>query len=138
MNADCSGVHQMQSVSKESHAGVGSASSSILGVSVTIMKANCTGIQRLCEGFGFDELSAGISAFSAWRVSNQAMDADASGAISVLEKKGGQHDRPIGVLEDKFARSAKDFDRFIEDVSALRCAATWTETLSEGIAALKT
>jgi hypothetical protein len=89
---------------------------------VKITDTNFTGLQRLCEEFGFGEFAAKLSEFRASMGFKGAEDAGAGGRIAALEEKAQRHDRAIALLQDKFTQLSRDFGRLAGEVSALRSA----------------
>jgi hypothetical protein len=97
--------------------------SALEGNAVEITDTNFTGLQRLCEEFGFSDFAAKLSEFRPSTGFQEAADADARGRIAALEEKAKRHNRDIAVLQDKFERLSTDFGRLSGEVSALRSAA---------------
>jgi phosphopantetheinyl transferase (holo-ACP synthase) len=108
--------------------------SALEGNSIKITDTNFTGLQRLCEEFGFSEIAAQLSDFQPSTGLKATEDADTRGRIAALEEKAQQHDHDTEVLQDKLTQLSTDFERLVGEVSALRSAAAETQTLS----ALKT
>jgi hypothetical protein len=65
------------------------------GKVVDITDTNFTGLQRLCEEFGFLEFAAKLSEFRPSMGFQEAADADARGRIAALEGKAKQHNCDI-------------------------------------------
>jgi hypothetical protein len=97
--------------------------SGLEGSAVTITDTNFTGLQRLCEEFGFGELSATLSEFRPSTGFQETVDAAARGRIAGLEERAEQHDRDIEALQSELRRLSTDFVRLAGEVFALRSSA---------------
>jgi hypothetical protein len=81
------------------------------GKEVEITDTNFTGLQRLCEEFGFSEFAAKLSEFRRSKGFQEAADADARGRIAALEERAERHNRDIAALRGEFKRLSTDFVR---------------------------
>jgi uncharacterized coiled-coil protein SlyX len=112
------------------------------GNAINLTSTNFTELDRLCNEFGFSELSAKLSEFRPSidfkERESEFEDADARGRIAFLEEKSNQHSHVIAILQDKVTQLSTDFGRLFGEVSALRSAAARIDPLSEEVSALKT
>jgi hypothetical protein len=111
--------------------------STLEGNEINITDTNFIGLQRLCEEFGFSEITAKLSEFRPSIDLKEAEDSDARGRILVLEEKANQHSHAIVMLQNEVTQLSTDFGRLVGEVSALRSAAAGIQTLSEEVSALK-
>jgi chromosome segregation ATPase len=112
--------------------------SALEGNAINITDTNFTELQRLCDEFSFQELSAKLSEFRSSMDFKEAEDADARGRIAALEETTNQHSHFIAILHNKVTQLSTDFGHLVGDVSALRSASARIQTLSAEVSSLKT
>jgi hypothetical protein len=96
-----------------------------------------TGLEGLCEEFGFTEFAGKLSEFRSSTSFREVEDADARGRIARLEEKSKEQNRAIAVLQDKLKQFSTDFGRLTGEVSTLRSVAAEMRTLSDEVSGLK-
>jgi hypothetical protein len=111
--------------------------SALEGNAINITDTNFRELDRLCEEFGFSELTAKLSEFRPSMDFKETEDADARGRIAFLEEKSNQHSHVIAILEDKVTQLSTDFGRLVGEVSALQSASAGIQTLSKEVSVLK-
>jgi FtsZ-binding cell division protein ZapB len=104
--------------------------SALEGKEVKITDTNFTGLQRLCEEFGFSEFATKLSKFRPSIGFQEAEGADTRVRIAGLEKKTQQHDDVIAVLQAELKQLSTDIGRLTKEVSALQSASTGIQTLT--------
>jgi hypothetical protein len=107
--------------------------SALKGKPLKIADTNFTELDRLCEEFGFDELSSKLSQFRPFLGLKASEDSDTRERMAALEYKTEQHDFIIAMLQCKIAQLSIDFEGLSGEVSALRSVAVEMQPLFEEI-----
>jgi hypothetical protein len=94
--------------------------SSLEGKAITITTANFTGLQLLCDEFGFSEIAAKLSEFRSSSDLNKPEDSNTLPRIAFLEETLHQHSQLIAILQNEFRQLSTDFGRLVSEVSALK------------------
>jgi uncharacterized coiled-coil protein SlyX len=108
--------------------------SALEGTGIEITSANFSGLARLCEEFGFEDLRAKLSEFPL-PPGTGSEDAEARERIAALEEKAEQYGRAIEVLQSKLAQLSADIGRLTGGMRALSDAvsAQKTQITAEGL-----
>jgi ribosomal protein L29 len=108
------------------------------GKAVTITDTNFTGLERLCDEFGFEGLAKHLSEFRRSTGLKEAENGDPRGRIAALEEVERKHNRDIVILQSEFTQLCTGIQRLAGEVAVLQSAAAGTRALSGDVSALKT